>query len=235
MIIKNTSEINATFLKILVFAESSRGKTSLAKTVTNPKKILVISAESGLLSLAGSGIDYIDITIDEKTKLPLDAPARINKLKEVYDFLARGSDYEWVMIDSLTEISQVMVTALQKEFPDRKDSLVLWGENAKRMRAIIKNFRDLPKYHVVMTALVDVDKDENNKRYTVPDVAGGLKRELQAFFDEVFYLHVDENGNRNFVTYATPGMNCKDRSGKLDKMEPANLESILKKIKGEKK
>ena len=63
MKVNNTSEINNTFLKILVFAPSGAGKTSLAKSVTNPKKILVISAESGLLSLAGSGIDYIDITI----------------------------------------------------------------------------------------------------------------------------------------------------------------------------
>lgn len=218
---------------MLVFAPSGAGKTSLAKTVTNPKDILVISAESGLLSLAGSGIDFVDITKDEKD-LPLSPEERIKKLKSVYDFLALGTNYKWVMLDSITEISQIMVTALQKEFPDRKDSLVLWSENAKRMRAVVKNFRDLPKYNVVMTSLVDIDKDENNKRFTVPDVAGGLKREIQAFFDEVFYLHSDENGVRSFVTYQTPTMNCKDRSGKLDKMEPASLSAVLTKIKGEK-
>jgi hypothetical protein len=234
MKVSNTSEINSTFIKMLVFAPSGAGKTSLAKTVTNPKDILVISAESGLLSLAGSGIDFVDITRDDKD-LPISPEERIKKLKSVYDFLALGTSYKWVMLDSITEISQIMVTALQKEFPDRKDSLVLWSENAKRMRAVIKNFRDLPKYNVVMTSLVDIDKDENNKRFTVPDVAGGLKREIQAFFDEVFYLHSDENGVRNFVTYQTPTMNCKDRSGKLDKMEPASLDVVYKKIKGDQK
>jgi hypothetical protein len=239
MRINNTSTIESTYIKALIFGPSGAGKTSIAKTIANPKDILVISAESGLLSLAGSGIDYIDITVDDSKKdmppTPLQPSERITKLKEVYDYLAKGTNYKWVMLDSLTELSQIIVTALQKEFPDRKDSLVLWSENAKRMRAIIKNFRDLPKYNVVMTSLIDIDKDENNKRFTVPDVAGSLKREVQAFFDEVFYLHVDENGARQFITMATPTMNCKDRSGKLDKIEPASLDHVFKKIKGEKK
>ena len=82
--------------------------------------------------------------------------------------------YKWIFIDSLTEISQNLMEQLYLEFPERKDSLVMYGENGKRMRSLIKSFRDIPYYNVVMTALSAVDKDENNVRITGVSMVGNI-------------------------------------------------------------
>lgn len=227
MKIYNTKSHEHHAIKALLVAKSGDGKTYRAATTGD--KTVVISFESGTLCLDGHDVEIWDCTRDSKD-VPLKPAERISALKQCYDKLAAGTDFKWVFIDSLTELAQVMVQTLQAEFPDRKDSLVLWGENAKRMRAIIKNFRDLPKYHVVMTALVDIDKDENNKRHTLPDVPGGLKRELPAFFDEVFFIQRGQNNERFFLTQSTETMPAKDRSGKLDPIEPADLAHVARKI-----
>jgi len=231
MKISTTKNIGNTSLKVLVFGEPGAGKTTLAGTIQEPT--LIISAESGLLSLAGKSIDVVDISTDDKGEV-IKKEERIKRLLEVYNFIispeARAK-YKWIFLDSLTEISQNLIEQLNVEFPDRKDSLVLYGENAKRMRGLIKAFRDLPYYNVVMTALSKTDKDEAGFRYTGVNITGKIAETAPALFDEVFYLHCDAEGNRMLVTNKTDKIMVKDRSGKLDKVEPADLHKIALKIK----
>ena len=234
MKVNNTRNYSSNALKILIIGPSGSGKTSLAKTTG--EKTLVISAESGLLCLNESDIDIVDITSDDTGAL-ISKEKRITRLGEVYRYLLEDETkkkYKWIFIDSLSEISQNLVEQLQVEFPERKDSLVLYGENAKRMRSIIKSFRDLPYYNVVMVALSETDKDENNIRFTGPSVIGKISNQLPAYFDEVFYLHVDRNEEgqtvRRLVTEGSERLAAKDRSGKLAKFEEPNLSSISKKI-----
>jgi phage nucleotide-binding protein len=229
MKIKNTNDIDAHYLKALVFSPSGHGKTTLAKTLGS-YKTLIISAESGLLSLQGSDIDVIDITRDDKDELIEDKKSRLLRLAEIYKFLLTDKKYQCVFIDSLSELSQTMVEALQKEFPDRKDSLVLWGQNVKRMRALIKCFRDLPDKHVFVTCLSEIEKDDIGKRFTTVDLAGKISKELAAFFDLVMYLNVNADGKRTLITQPTDKMVCKDRSGRLLQEEEADLSLIIKKV-----
>jgi hypothetical protein len=235
MNITSTYNSGATSLKMVIFGESGVGKTTLASTLKEPT--LVISAEAGLLSLAHAKIDVIDISMNDQGAI-LAPELRIARLGEVYTYLitpeARAK-YKWIFIDSITEISQNLVAQLQKEFPDRKDSLVLYGENAKRMKSLVKSFRDLPYYNVVFTALSSVEKDENGQRFTGIDVIGKLSSTLPSYFDEVFYLHSDGEGKRTLVTEKSEKLVAKDRSGKLNKLEPADLSVIVSKIRGEKK
>lgn len=226
--ITNTRDIENHALKILVFAPPGNGKTFLASTTGG--KTLIISAEAGLLCLAGHDIDVWDITKNEKGELLSSPQERLNRLQEAYTYLLNGTDYKWVYLDSVTEVSQTVVAMLNKQFPDRKDSIVMWGENTKMMTALVKNFRDLPKYHVVFSSLVKVDKDENNKRHTGINASGRIADDMPAWFDEVFFLHVDDDKKRWFWTAANDRIACKDRSGKLDPVEPADLKYIAEKI-----
>ena len=235
MNITSTKNFSHDKLKILTYGNSGSGKTTLAGTIDEPT--LLISAEGGTLSLADKDIDMVDITIDDNGQL-IPKEKRIERLGQVYKYLLTEecrSKYKWIFIDSLSELSQNMMEALYVEFPDRKDTLPMYGENSKRMRSLIKSFRDIPYYNVVMTALPEVEKDENNQRYIGISVVGKLAHQLPGFFDFVFYLAVDraEDGTltRKLVTGMSDRLVAKSRSTKLNQFEAANLGLIAKKIR----
>jgi hypothetical protein len=230
--LKNSSQNS--LLKILLFGQSGEGKTFMASTV--PVKTLLIGAENGELSLRGSDVDFIDLTKDDAGK-NIPENLRLKRLGEIYDFLLTPEaikTYQCIYIDSLSEIAQFVLDDLKKEYPDKKDALKMFGENLDIIKNIVKLFRDLPYYHVVLTSLAKIDKDENGKRFIAPDVSGKMSSMLPAFFDEVFYLSTIENqdGRLQKVVQCHPSdrVKCKDRSGKLDPYEPADFTHIFNKI-----
>jgi hypothetical protein len=120
---------------------------------------------------------------------------------------------------------------LNKKFPDRKDSFVLYGENLKRTRDAVKSFRDIPKYNMIMTCLSQFEKDENGRRFAGFQMAGRIADELPQYFDEVFYVNVAKDGARSLLTSATDTNPFpKDRSRRLAPQEAADLTLIWQKI-----
>jgi hypothetical protein len=237
MKIQSTNSIKENKLKILNVGIAGSGKTfQTLKVQQAGYNVLGISAEGGYLSIAGTGIDYIDITKDDAGNL-IPKEQRLNRLMEVYRYVLTKEateKYEVLSIDGLTEISQCIHDALKKEFPDRKDSLVLYGELAQKSRDLIKAFRDIPHYHVIFTCLTKIEKDDNGKRYAGFDVIGSIADKLPGFFDEVIYIRTLADGTREFVCNGTDSIIAKDRSGKLSGTEPADLGAIFKKILKEK-
>lgn len=227
MKVLNTKDSPTQKVKALIAGFSGSGKTSLAKTLTG--KTILISAEAGLLCLKGSDIDYIDISTNDKGEVLKTSAQRLNRLIETFEWLHAGQPYENVFVDGLTEIGEVLIEELNKQFPDRKDSFPMWGEYNKKIRAIIKNFRDLP-YNVFLTVVTEIDKDENNKRFAGFQISGSISEKLPQYFDEVFYIHVDADKNRSIVTQLSDAIKAKDRSGRLNAVEPCDLGKIVAKI-----
>jgi len=230
--LKPITQESADRICALVIGKAGIGKTSLLRTITNGsgEKTCVLSAESGLLAVrdlvkAGS-IEGFEIF-------------SLKDFKEAYDMLASKEEmkkrYDWIFIDSLTEISSRCVEAMKAKYPSNSDSFKLWGDYTDTMTAMIKGFRDLQDYSVVFTCLPTVEKDENNRRFTGAAVAGSqLKERLASYFDEVFYMeaHKDDEGNeyRIFVTQPSDTIPAKDRSGKLNPVEKPDLNAIKHKI-----
>jgi phage nucleotide-binding protein len=225
-------------IKALLTGASGVGKTTSIKSLADEGfKPILISAESGLLSLAGSNnISIIDISKDENDK-PIELKDRASFLmQKVFPFIKEGKHgFDTVFLDSITEVSSCVMAHLGAKYPDPKNNLLKYGENSEIMRKIVKEFRDL-KYNVVVVALSTVEKDDVGRRFVVPDVVGKISNELPAMFDEVLNLQIytDEAGvsKRRFQCHPSDLILCKDRSGKLDLYENLTLGQIFKKIKG---
>ena len=184
---------------------------------------LIISAESGLLCLADKVIDVIEVNSYES-------------VRAAYSYLSKGEDkgkYKHVAIDSLTEISDLLVKHLKAkdEYKNPSNILKMWGEFNDAMVGLIKAFRDLPR-HVIFSALSD-DVNDGGIITKHPLISGNKAQKLlSSFFDEVFYLTINQDNEREIHTQPTHSFIAKDRSGKLSNTEAPNLTQIIAKIQG---
>ena len=232
MKIQTTDTINEHRLKIVLSGISGSGKTFQAKTLTKNYKPIIASMESGLMCLTDSSIPYVDLTKDDKGDT-IPKHLRINRVMEFYKYVLTDeckAKYDTLFIDSLTEIGQCLFDALRLKYPDNKDNLLVYGELGIKQKDLIKAFRDIPHYNVVITCLSNIEKDDTGKRYTEFDIIGKTAKQLPGFMDLVLYIRINADGTREFVCNGTDSVVAKDRSSKLDKLEPANLGSIFDKI-----
>lgn len=228
----------------LVVAPAGTGKTSLLRTIMgqefNPdarqweqkeepsQKVCTLSAEEGLLCVR----DLVTAGLVQGYEIGslLDFKEALSMLMQP-DFKER---YQWVFIDSLTEISSRCVEHMKQKHQGGKDAFKLWGEYNDTMTQIIKAFRDMTDYNVVFTCLEKIETDEQKIRYVAPAISGSeLKERLTSYFDEVFRMveFTTEEGRsiRVFHTDKPIGL-AKDRSGCLGSIENPNLLHIQRKI-----
>jgi len=218
--LKNTADTLANGAKILVYGQAGAGKTSLVPTLPHP---VVLSAEGGLLSIAGANVPYIEI-------------ATMSDLWEAYEWLTEGGgkEYQSVALDSISEIAEV---CLNHEKKASKDPRQAYGAMQEQMADIIRAFRDLSGRHVLMTAKLEKAQDEMGRILYSPSMPGNKTGQaLPYFFDEVFALRVekDSEGNvqRALMCDSDGAWLAKDRSGKLDMWEAPDLGAIITKIGG---
>lgn len=214
----STKNIDNHFVKILVHGAAGAGKTRLSATINKP---LIISAEAGLLSLR----DY-DIPV---FKVENFAGAFTQAFEE-----AQKDDYEWIVLDSISEIAEVCLNANKAA---NKDGRAAYGDMNDMMSELIRKYRDLSK-NVYMTAKqARVKDDVTGQTFFGPSMPGAkLTGDLPYFFDEVFALHTwkDEDGNigRTLQTSRDHQYEAKDRSGVLNMYEDPDLGAIRNKILG---
>lgn len=218
--LRSTSTVAADGLKVLVYAASGAGKTTLIGSLPSP---IIISAEAGLLSLADFDIPFIEVT-------------NMDSLKEAYSFVSskEGDAFKSIAIDSISEIAEVVLSAEKKIAKDIRQA---YGQLQEQVTDLIRAFRDLSGKNVYMSAKMEKAQDEHGRMLYGPAMPGTkLGQQLPFYFDEVFALRVekDEQGNtiRMLQTEADPSYVAKDRSGKLDAWETADLSFIINKIAG---
>lgn len=220
--LKSTRDAALDGIKILVHGPAGAGKTSLCGTTGG--STLIISAESGLLSLRAFDIPVLEV----KT---------LDQLYEAYQFVTdtdEGKAFQWVCLDSISEIAEVV---LNHEKKTAKDPRQAYGALAEKMTDILRAFRDLPGRNVYFACKQERTKDEQSGAMLYfPSMPGNmLKQGVGYFFDEVFALRVEKDADGNptrwLQTNRDYNYEAKDRSGSLDMFEPADLSAIATKIK----
>jgi hypothetical protein len=218
---KDSAAING--LKFLVHGPAGAGKTLLCATTGEPT--VIISAESGLLSLRGVDIPVIEV----KT---------LDQLYEAYQFVVmteQGQSFKWVCLDSISEIAEVV---LNHEKKVAKDPRQAYGALAEKMTDLIRAFRDLPGRNVYFSCKQERAKDEQSGAMLYyPAMPGNmLKQGVGYFFDFVFALRIEKDAEGNparwLQTSRDYNFEAKDRSGALDMFEPPDLGAIAEKVTG---
>ena len=217
--------IDARAPTIIVYGGSGVGKTTLIASLQG--KLLILSSESGLLSLAGADLDADVVEVNS-----------IDALRAVYAELRNGDHgYDWVILDSVSEIAEVVLSA---EKSKTKDPRQAYGALQDEMIKIMRAFRDLA-CGVYFSAKLHTNKDEATGRvsYGIGMPGSKLGEGIPYLFDEVFRMIViDEDdgrggkvANRYLLTNTDGKSVAKDRSGRLDTLEVADLGAIVAKIK----
>ena len=222
MKVLNTNDITPTKINVLIIGDSGVGKTYCARTLKG--KTLVLSFESGLLSLKDSGIDYIEFNSKDEIKNVTDL------VKVLSGDLIR--EYDNIYFDSLTAIADCFIAYCKNEYPDPRQTLQMFGALKKKLSGFIKYTRDLDK-NIYFTALPKTTTDDVGRRFTNADIPGSLSSSLGQYFDFVFYLQIhkkDDENIRAFLTANRDGFLGKDRSGKLNEFEVADLGLVINKV-----
>jgi hypothetical protein len=208
-------------VKLLVYGQAGAGKTSMIRTLPSP---VILSAEAGLLSLAGADLPFIEI-------------GSVGALREAYDWLASSAEaqqFQSVALDSISEIAEVILVA---EKAAAKDPRQAYGAMQELLASIIRQFRDLPGRHVYMSAKLEKATDEMGRVLYAPSMPGNKTGQaLPYFFDEVLALRVERDADgspqRALMCHSDGLWQAKDRSGALDPWEVPDLGAIIRKIEG---
>lgn len=207
-------------VKMLVYGAAGAGKTTLCSTAPSP---LILSAEAGLLSL-------------RRLKIPV---LVINEYKDLEDSLewcrkeAVKKGIKTICLDSANEIAEGVLAAARKKTKDPRQA---YGELADKTIEKIKEFRDLPGLHVLVTAKQTLSTDPISGAVKAAPSAPGqqIGPALPYLFDEVFHAATDKDPTGNTYHYlrtkASMLAEAKDRSGVLDEIEYPDLTNIINKI-----
>lgn len=218
--LKSTSDVHSNGVKMLVYSQSGAGKTTLIKTLPNP---IIISSESGLLSLEDCNIPYIEVN-------------DMASLKEAYEYVTSEdcAQFESIALDSISEIAEVVLAAEKKK---AKDGRMAYGEMDTQMTEIIRAFRDIPNRHVYFTAKLEKQQDEMGRVMYFPSLPGNkTAQKLPYFFDLVMALRLEKdaegNPQRALMVESDGLWLAKQRGTKLDTWEAPDLGAIIAKIGG---
>lgn len=248
LIIKKTNDKASIRRNTLLIGHAGAGKTTQARHFQKMYgKGLILSGEAGLLSLADCDIDYVPITsfnMKHDPAVGLNSFTGVCREINTADFKAAG--YKWIMLDSLTELSDMVHSEIEAEVSrsGKNDGFKVWGDYGKAMLGALKWFRDLP-YEVIVTALVKEDTDSDGRVIYLPLVKGqAIQRQIPGIFDNVFALIKKEKRlpdgkaevHRFVVTDEVHGYPSKYRSATV-RLEPVeqggDITQLFKKMDGE--
>src|SRR5262245_16101351 len=244
--------------KILLIGPSGVGKTSTLRTLSAKllASTLVVDIEAGLIAV--KDLQFASVrpqTWNEcrdlacalggpNPALPANvaySEAHFNEVTKNPE-LAQLTGYQILFVDSLTAAGRLCFTWSEQQpeaFTDRgrKDLRATYGVHARSMLGWLNQLQHARERSVILVCVLEKNVDDFNIATWQPQIEGGKTgRELPAIVDEIITMTWIDFGDRKPVrafvcTNPNPwGYPAKDRSGKLEQLEPPNLGALIEKL-----
>jgi hypothetical protein len=246
--------------KILIVGPSGVGKTSTLRSLSAKllASTLVVDIEAGLIAV--NDLQFASVrprTWDEcrnlacalggsNPALPPTAAyseAHYNEVMKNPE-LAQLASYSTLFVDSLTAAARLSFAAAEQA-PEatsdrgRKDLRATYGLHARSMLGWLNQLQHDRERTVIFVAVLEKNVDDFNVATWQPQIEGGKTgRELPAIVDEIVTMTWVDFGDRKPVrafVCTNPnawGYPAKDRSGRLEQLEPPNLGALIEKLTG---
>ena len=175
----------------------------------------------------------------------MDNRLRFMKFEQSLNFLLDSQKeyrekYDWIVIDSVTALSTFCLAWVEEEIKKPQhltknktvDDFKKWPMYKGKMLQIIEDLK-YSNYNIIYNCLEFEDTDKDDKPiFARPAMQGNkFSSEAAGVFSNIFQLYVNFDETRVLKTSGTISFTAKDRSCKLDKIEPADLNLIYNKMK----
>ncbi len=246
-------------VKLLMLGKSGIGKTSRLKDL-DPATTLFLDYESGDLAVAtwqGDTIRlkswtesrdlFVFLAGPDKSLPPESAfsQAHYDHVIEKFGDAGQLDRYQTLFLDSITQLARqcfVWCKTQPGAVSDRSgkpDLRAAYGLLGQEMIGALTHLQHARGKNVVFVAILDERLDDFNRKVFVPQIEGSkTSLELPGIVDEVVTLAEikaeDGSSYRAFVTHTVNpyGFPAKDRSGRLDLLEPPHLGALIAKCAG---
>lgn len=243
-------------VKLVLLGKSGIGKTTQLKTLSEASTLFV-DLEAGDLAVKdwrgdtvrpGPWPDFRDFVVflaGPNPALPDHAPyseAHYRHACDRYGHPSQLDKYETYFVDSITAVSRLALIWAKEQpqaFSERTgkpDTRGAYGLLGTEMIGALTHLQHARGKHVIFVAILDERLDDFNRKVFVPQIEGSkTAAELPGIVDEVVTLAEiradDGSSYRAFVTHTLNpyGYPAKDRSGRLELLEPPNLGALIAK------